>query len=272
MCSIPKKLKSYYLQPNRGFSLVEVLLAVSIFGLIVTALVGGLVYGQQSTAIAGMRSRAAILADEGLEAVRNIRDENFSNLTDGAFGLTTAGNQWNLSGASDTTDIFTRIITISTVDSNRKQVTSSVSWQQNPQRTGLVQAVTYLTNWRVSTAPTSCNDYAVQQGYAGGTCRQNTQQCTNNGEIYLPAGDVYCTGGPSADTCCGLPGAGPTPTPTPTSAPASCASYCQGLGGYSAGTCRQNANQCTNNGETHESGGDIYCTSGPSADTCCCAP
>ena len=39
------------------------------------------------------RARAATLADEGLEAVRNIRDANFSNLTDGTFGLTTTGNQ-----------------------------------------------------------------------------------------------------------------------------------------------------------------------------------
>jgi len=30
----------------------------------------------------GARTRAGMLADEGLEAVRNIRDENFTNLTD----------------------------------------------------------------------------------------------------------------------------------------------------------------------------------------------
>ncbi len=197
-----------------GFSLVEVLLAVSVFGLIVTALVGGLVYGEQSTAIAGMRARAAMLADEGLEAARNIRDANFSNLTGGTFGLTTTGNQWNLSGSSDTTDVFTRTITISTVDSNRKQVTSSVSWQQNPQRTGLVQAVTYLTNWRASAGggapPSSCVAYCqTLPGYSTGTCRQNTQQCTNNGETYESGGDSMCItnfpGDPSHDTCCCAP-------------------------------------------------------------------
>lgn len=198
-----------------GFSLVEVLLAVSVFSLIVTGLIGGLIYGQESTALAGQRARAAILADEGLEAVRNIRDANFSNLTDGTFGLTTTGNQWNLSGSSDATDIFTRAITISAVDAKRKQVTSTVTWQQNAQRNGTVSVVTYLTNWKASGGgggpPTSCAAYCqtLPAVYTNGTCRQNTVQCTQNGETYESGGDSQCIttfpGDPSRDTCCCQP-------------------------------------------------------------------
>src|SRR3989344_2787064 len=83
-----------------GFSLVEVILSTSVFVLLVTALVGAYLYGQESTALAGNRARAALLAEEGLEAARNIRDAGFPNLTDGAYGLTTTSNQWNLSGSS----------------------------------------------------------------------------------------------------------------------------------------------------------------------------
>lgn len=194
---------------KQGFSLVEVLLSVAVFALIVTALVGGLIYGQQSTVLAGMRSRAAILADEGLEAARNIRDENYSNLVNGTYGLAISSNQWTFSGSQDTTDIFSRQIVISTVDTKRKSITANITWQQNAQRNGLVSAVTYVTNWRTGSAPpATCNDYAVQQGYSSGTCRQNTQQCTNNGEIYLSGGDASCVtnfpGDPSHDTCCAL--------------------------------------------------------------------
>ena len=60
--------KSYRLTANKGFSLVEVLLAVSIFGLLLLFLTGGLIYGQQSTALSGARARAEFLAEEGLEA------------------------------------------------------------------------------------------------------------------------------------------------------------------------------------------------------------
>lgn len=64
---------------------------------------------------------------------------------------------------------------------------------------------------------------------------------------------------------------GETPTVTPTPGVSTCSDYCQGEG-YSSGICRQDAAVCTANGETHESGGDQYCTGGPSEDTCCCAP
>lgn len=189
-----------------GFSLVEVLLSVSVFGLIVTALVGGLIYGQQSTAFSGARSRATILADEGLEAVRNIRDENFSNLTDGIHGLAISDNKWTLSGTSDVTDIFTRAITISPVDANRKQVFSTVTWPQTPLENGGVVLSTYLTQWKKSTPVSSCDVYCQGLGtYSTGTCRANIQQCTNNSEIYEAGGDQYCLDGASADTCCCKP-------------------------------------------------------------------
>jgi len=62
-----------------------------------------------------------------------------------------------------------------------------------------------------------------------------------------------------------------TPSPTPTTAPANtCNSVCI-TGGYSSGTCRKNAASCTG-GEVYYSPGDVYCTGGANADTCCCRP
>lgn len=134
---------------QKGFSTIEALLASSILVLIVTAFMGAFIYGSESTALAGQRIRAAFLAEEGLEASRNIRDASFSNLSDGTNGLAISGNQWTFSGSSDTTDSFyTRQITISTAGTNRKQVVSTVTWQQNNQRTGNVSLTTYLTNWK----------------------------------------------------------------------------------------------------------------------------
>lgn len=132
-----------------GFSLVEVLLAVSVFGLLVTALVGAYLFGQESTALAGNRARAIFLAEEGLEAARNIRDASYVNLTNGTHGIQIASNQWGFSGTSDITDsFFTRRIVVSSVDPNRKDVTSTITWQQNPSRTGSVTLTTRFTNWQ----------------------------------------------------------------------------------------------------------------------------
>jgi len=52
-----------------------------------------------------------------------------------------------------------------------------------------------------------------------------------------------------------------------------CADYCFSLGNYSTGFCRQSEAQCGINGETYESGGDIYCEGGGAlSDFCCCKP
>ena len=138
----------YNKQSSTGFSLIEALLSAALFSLITATLVGTIIYGKQTTMIAGQKARAADLAEEGLEATRNIRNANFTNLTDGNHGLAISANVWTFSGTQDVTDIFTRQIAISTVDVNRKQITSTVTWPQNLQRPGTISLVTYLTNWQ----------------------------------------------------------------------------------------------------------------------------
>lgn len=131
-----------------GMSLVEVLLAVAIFAVITTGVIGAIIYGQESSAVAGARERAVKIAEEGIEAVRNIRDSGYSNLpVDGTYGLAVSGGVWTFSGASDVTDIFTRTVTLATVDSRTRNVTINVTWTQTVQRPGNVSVNTYLTDW-----------------------------------------------------------------------------------------------------------------------------
>lgn len=131
-----------------GFSVVEAVLAGAIFGLLVMAMVGAWLYGEESGALAGNRSRAIFLAEEGLEAVRNIRDNNFSNLVDGTYGISAGGNKWSLSGSSDTTGIFTRQVQISSNGSDRKNIVSTVTWPQNAVRNGSISLSSQLTYWQ----------------------------------------------------------------------------------------------------------------------------
>lgn len=136
------------IRQHRGFSLVEGLLSAAILGLVVTAIAGAFIYGNESTQLAGARSRGSFVAGEGIEAGRNIRDEIFSNLVDGTHGLAVSGGQWVFSGSSDLVNIFTRSLTIATVDSRRKSLAESVSWVQNLQRNGEILIDGRLTDWR----------------------------------------------------------------------------------------------------------------------------
>lgn len=142
---------------NLGFSLVEILVAISVFLVFVLAISDVTVSSSWQVNYSVNTERATALAEEGLEATRNIRDADFANLSDGTNGLTTGGNQFNLSGSSDTTDIFNRTIEISTVDNEQKQVVATVAWSDQISPTNSVTLSTYLTDWRKITQ-TTCTD------------------------------------------------------------------------------------------------------------------
>ncbi len=70
-----------------------------------------------------------------------------------------------------------------------------------PNESGLSNAPSLATQSAIST----CAAYCQSQSYSTGTCRANNAQCNANGETREAAGDVYCDGGQSADTCCCAP-------------------------------------------------------------------
>ena len=60
---------------NKGFTLVETLVAISIFAMSVTALMGVLASGISNTTHAKQKMTATYLAQEGIEYMRNLRDD-----------------------------------------------------------------------------------------------------------------------------------------------------------------------------------------------------
>ncbi len=152
-----------------GFSLVEALLAAGAFSLVVTVLAGALVLGQQSSVGSGKRSRAVELAEEGVEAVRSIRDQALNELQYSQSGVGISSNTWAFlgEGTTETIDEFTRTTTFADVcrngskaivacpgsytDPRTKQVTVTVTWSGGPAATGSVSRTTYLTDWEAST-------------------------------------------------------------------------------------------------------------------------
>lgn len=155
--------KAWWDIKERGFSLVEVLMASVVFGVLTLGIVGSFVYGRQATANAGERIRANALAEEGIEAIRNIRSASYANLIDGTYGLSQNAGVWSLSGTSDITGIFTRSVTIASSGANRKAVSANVSW---PQGAGLAQTTitSQFTNWLAAITPTKTWDNAELAG------------------------------------------------------------------------------------------------------------
>jgi hypothetical protein len=144
---------------QKGLSLIEIILSVSILALFLAVLVGAIVFSQESQFAAGERGRANIVASEGLEALRNIRDERFSLLSDGSgLGLSTTSGRWNLSGSPDTVDeSLTRSVGIESVGLYRKKISATTTWETPTGQVNTASVITYLTDWRrrlVWVAPT----------------------------------------------------------------------------------------------------------------------
>lgn len=135
------------LTSNKGFVLVEVILTSALFALVSAGLFSAFYYGLESVKASGQRTRSVSLAEEGLEAVRSIRDAGFTNLVDGSYGLSNDGTKWILSSGSDAKGEYTRQIQIQTIDSHTKYILSLVMWNQSRQRPGAFGLVTYLSDW-----------------------------------------------------------------------------------------------------------------------------
>ena len=262
-----------------GQSVLEVIVAMAIFSLIGAAMAAMAVGGFTGLEQGGEHTQAEALAQEGIEAVRAVRDKDWDSLTCTNCVAEISGKEWILSnGANETIGQYTRTITLSdvyrdssndivdvgvpgaTLDQYTKLTEVEVNWTIRQGIINTVEQTTYLTNWWYEDI-FDISTFCVSFGYIGGTCRQDENKCIKNEEIYELEGDQYCTGGPSKDTACCEPEVVEN----------TCVVYCQGLG-YSSGICRANPNQCTNNGEIYELGGDQYCTGGGGSDTCCCAP
>lgn len=133
---------------NKGVSLVEIIVAIAVLGIIFATIGGAIIFGVRNSKFSGERDRANSLAVEGIEAVRNIRDNDFANLNDGTYGISNIGNEWVLTGSQDVTDDFTRSIDITSLDSDTKEIVSNVSWDQGDERPGSTSIETILTNWQ----------------------------------------------------------------------------------------------------------------------------
>ncbi|NQV13367.1 MAG: hypothetical protein HQ530_03630 [Parcubacteria group bacterium] len=151
---------------SKGSTIVELIVAIAAVAIIFSMLGSTIVWSLRNAQFGGNRERATMLANEGLEAARNIRDADFVNLADGTHGLAIASNEWTLSGSQDITDNFTRETVISTIDANTKEVTSTVTWDETSQRPGSVTSVTRFNDWQIVTAPPVC-DWTIGIGQIG---------------------------------------------------------------------------------------------------------
>ena len=146
-----------------GFSIIEMLIAIAILAMALTSLLGMASFSLGIQGLVRQTTQADNLAQEAMEAVRSIRDNNsWNQITNGSHGLASSDGYWSFSGTNDTIDVFARIISIADVrrdasdnivesggiiDPDTKKITVTVSWSERS-RPHEIELITYLTNWR----------------------------------------------------------------------------------------------------------------------------
>ncbi len=133
---------------KKGQSLIEIVFAIAVFtigvvtiGYLILDSFASLRYKNEST-------QARFLASEGIEALRSIRDDSFTNLEAGVHGLVFDDIHWALSPSPDVVGKFTRTIMITDIDDHTKEVTAEVAWNTIGDAEKDIVVTTRLTNWR----------------------------------------------------------------------------------------------------------------------------
>jgi len=151
-----------------GFGLVEIIIVGAIIALGFMAIISFLIFSRGVTFEMGRRTEATSLAEEGMEVVRQLRDDGWAaNIASKAVGtnyyLVISGSSWTLSGANPgvINNLYTRTVQFATVyrnattddieptgveDPDTREVTVRVSWQEVG-RSKEVVLTTYSTNF-----------------------------------------------------------------------------------------------------------------------------
>lgn len=154
------------LYPTKKASiLIEIIVAIGLFMIVVP----GVLYLASNSYIANLQSeenlQALAFAREGIEASASIRDYSWDNLVDGQHGLTGANGYWEFYGTEDTRDKFTRTIQISTIDSEKKNIDLTISWDTFAGLNNSITLNTELSKWQTySTEPPTCEEHPCAEG------------------------------------------------------------------------------------------------------------
>lgn len=131
-----------------GSLLLEAIVAIGVFAIFLGGIGLSLVLGERTTLASGDRERAAFLAEEQLEAVRQMRTVNFGSLTAGTHGVALTDTGWNFSGSSTVNNGYQSSVLISPTATDRINVVSTVQWNFGNTRSGSVVMDTLVTDWR----------------------------------------------------------------------------------------------------------------------------
>lgn len=212
--------------------MLEAIIAIALFALLVSAMVSIGTGGFVGIDRGGDQTEAESLAQEGLEAVRAIRDDAWRRLAFSTSSVAVSAGGWIFSGEGTTETVgdFTRTISLrdvcrdgsnnltacpgSFVDLHTKEIVVTVTWQTS---TGIVNSIErsmYLSNWQ--SRDWTQTDWSGGSGFTTWSDATPTRYNLNDGGIdHATAGQFSIASVPSGGSIGRwIPGGGTSVTHT----------------------------------------------------------
>lgn len=181
-----------------GSTLVEVLVAIGLMGIMLPALATALITSSSSRPNATQQLNATSLLNQITEATRSIRESSWNNITtNGIYHPIISGSTWSLASGSGSAGNFTDQVVISdvnrdnsgnivnsggTIDPSTKLIVASVSWTSP--HSSSISTDMYLTRWQKETNWTQ----TTVADFNGDTESNLTVTNSGGGEIQLTPG------------------------------------------------------------------------------------
>lgn len=195
---------------KNGYSLVEIIVALGIFSMVIFSTIQVFITSREAGGISANKTKALFLINDYFESLKNLRRENWNNLINGRYLVTTPSGTIVLVPTTngETIDDYTRFLTIEnafrdttgklvdsggTQDPSTKKITVSVSWQGlHPAE--IVQS-SYLTRYLDNLSWGQTTEAEFNQGTMNSVAVVNN----NGGEIILGGGGHgdWCNPGPA---------------------------------------------------------------------------
>lgn len=186
---------------EKGLTVIEIILAITIFALFSIGVFYLSLNTLQRDSKIELDNIALIYAQEGLEAIRAMRNNDFLALTNGDHGLAFSADAWSFIAAPEDIDgFYSRTITIEDVyrdvfgnivvesgilDPDTKFITSEVNWLLKGIFPRSVSFSTYLSNWPgTDWLQTTCSEFNTGTFFNTETVEANSPP-TNNCALQL---------------------------------------------------------------------------------------
>ena len=196
------------LNKNQGMSLIEVILAVGLFSLFATALIGLLMISYSTNLQVSQKDQASYYLQEGLDATTSIRRQAWNYLINGDHGLNKETGYWQFVDQSDQIDdIYNRVVNVSDacrgllgslvdceqpdakIDLYTKKITVNITYTAITGVGNDLEASTYLTAWQtkdwVQTDWSTGSGQTIWSNPAGYDTDSETVDFAVSGEVKL---------------------------------------------------------------------------------------